>query len=94
MKLNLKPIRKDQVITKGCEFLNWTERNAPSIETYSGLGFIFGGTLWACKRTLNMPSILEELAVNVEGIREDYAAWPGPHSGDARKADYVPQCRF
>lgn len=73
MKFNLKPIRKDQVIAKSCEFLNWTEQNAPSIETYGGLGLIFGGTIWACKRTLNMPGILEELAVNVEGIREDYA---------------------
>lgn len=73
MKFNLKPIRKDQIIAKSCEVLNWTERNAPSIETYGGLGLIFGGTIWACKRTLNMPGILEELAVNVEGIREDYA---------------------
>lgn len=73
MKFNLKPIRKDQVIAKSCEVLNWTERNAPSIETYGGLGLIFGGTIWACKRTLNLPSIMEELAVNVEGIREDYA---------------------
>lgn len=73
MKFNLKPVSKEEIIKTGSNMVSWVECNAPSIETYGGLGLIFGGTVWACKRTLNLPSIMEELAANVEGIREEFA---------------------